>query len=70
MERTSSVNRNFKESNIRALNVIEFLKATGIQLKESRTFIDWCAAGDSSLQERHDMFMERKATVVAQISEL
>lgn len=70
VERTPSGTRVFKESDIGALKVIECLKATGMPIKEIRTFIDWCVAGDSSLQERHDMFMERKETVAAQIAEL
>lgn len=70
VERTPSGTRIFKESDIGALKVIECLKATGMPIKEIRTFIDWCAAGDSSLQERHDMFIERKETVAAQIADL
>ncbi|MCV9887939.1 MerR family transcriptional regulator [Metabacillus halosaccharovorans] len=70
VERSSSGTRIFKESDISALKVIECLKSTGMPIKEIKHFIDWCSDGDSTLQQRYDMFIERKATVEAQIEEL
>jgi DNA-binding transcriptional MerR regulator len=70
VERTSSGTRLFKESDIGALKVIECLKSTGMPIKEIKHFIDWCSDGDSTLQQRYDMFMERKAAVDAQMEEL
>jgi DNA-binding transcriptional MerR regulator len=70
VERTPSGNRLFKESDLSALKVIECLKATGMPIKEIKNFIDWCSDGDSMLQQRYDMFLERKAIVEAQMEEL
>src|SRR3954471_8195856 len=70
VERTPSGTRMFKESDIGALKVIECLKSTGMPIKEIKNFIDWCSEGDSTLQQRYDMFMERKASVEAQMEEL
>lgn len=70
VERTSSGIRLFKESDIGALKVIECLKSTGMPIKEIKNFIEWCSDGDSTLQQRYDMFMERKAIVEAQMEEL
>ncbi|UOE56067.1 MerR family transcriptional regulator [Bacillus sp. CMF12] len=70
VERTSSGNRLFKESDLSALKVIECLKATGMPIKEIKNFIDWCSEGDATLQQRYDMFLERKANVEAQMEEL
>lgn len=70
VERTENGTRLFKESDISALKVVECLKSTGMPIKEIKTFIDWCSEGDSSLQERYDMFLERKASVEAQMAEL
>jgi DNA-binding transcriptional MerR regulator len=70
VERTSSGTRLFKESDIGALKVIECLKSTGMPIKEIKNFIDWCSNGDSTLQQRYDMFMDRKAHVEAQMEEL
>ncbi len=70
VERTASGIRVFKDSDINALNIIECLKSTGMPIKEIKNFIDWCSEGDSTLQNRFDMFLERKAIVEAQIKEL
>lgn len=70
VERTPSGTRVFKKSDIDALKVIECLKATGMPIKEIKTFIDWCSDGDSTLQQRYDMFLDRKAHVEAQMEEL
>lgn len=70
VERTASGTRLFKESDIEALKVIECLKSTGMPIKEIKNFFDWCSEGDSTLQQRYDMFMERKASVEAQMEEL
>lgn len=70
VERTPSGTRLFKQSDIEALKIIECLKSTGMPIKEIKSFIDWCADGDSTLQQRYDMFLERKATVEAQMEEL
>lgn len=70
VERTHSGNRLFKESDLSALKVIECLKATGMPIKEIKNFIDWCSEGDATLQQRYDMFLERRANVEAQMEEL
>lgn len=70
VERTESGTRVFKDSDIEALKIIECLKSTGMPIKEIRTFIDWCSEGDATLKERYEMFLERKASVQAQMEEL
>lgn len=70
VERTTNGTRRFKESDIGGLKVIECLKSTGMPIKEIKNFFDWCADGDSTLQQRYDMFIERKAIVEAQLEEL
>ena len=70
VERTPNGTRVFKESDLNALQIIECLKATGMPIKDIKNFFDWCSQGDSSLQQRYDMFIERKAVVESQIEEL
>ncbi|KQY94003.1 MerR family transcriptional regulator [Paenibacillus sp. Root52] len=70
VERTSSGTRLFKESDIDFLKIIQCLKATGMPIKDIKDFIAWCSEGDSTLKQRHEMFMERRASVEAQIAEL
>ncbi|PYF02853.1 DNA-binding transcriptional MerR regulator [Ureibacillus chungkukjangi] len=70
VERTPSGKRIFTESDIGFLKVIQCLKLTGMPIKDIKNFIAWCSDGDSTLQQRYDMFVDRKATVVAQMEEL
>lgn len=70
VERTASGTRVFKESDIEALQVIQCLKNTGMPIKDIKEFISWCSEGDSTLQQRYDLFLERKAAVEEQMEEL
>jgi len=70
VERTPGGVRKFKESDIDFLKIIQCLKLTGMPIKDIKDFIEWCSEGDSTLQERYDMFIERKASVEAQMEEL
>lgn len=70
IERRDSGYRMFSEGDIMMLRVIECLKKTGMPLKEIRQFSQWCAQGDSTLQERYEMFLERKKAVEQQMAEL
>ncbi|SDX68090.1 MerR family transcriptional regulator [Paenibacillus sp. PDC88] len=70
VERTASGKRLFKQSDVDTLKIIECLKLTGMPIKEIKSFIDWCSDGDDTLQQRHDMFIERRTRVEAQMEEL
>ena len=52
------------------LRVIECLKKSGMSIKDIRQFSEWVLMGDDSLQERYEMFLERKKAVEAQIADL
>lgn len=70
MERKESGYRIFTERDLATLKVIHCLKKTGMSIKEIRQFSKWLEQGDASLQQRYDMFLERKRAVEQQISEL
>lgn len=70
VERTESGYRVFSESDIKMLELIECLKNTGMPIKDIKIFSDWVKAGDSSLNERYEMFLERKKIVESQIESL
>ncbi|UQZ35520.1 MerR family transcriptional regulator [Paenibacillus sp. PK3_47] len=70
IERTPGGKRVFKQSDLDSLKIIECLKQSGMPIKEIKHFIEWCSEGDSTLQQRYDMFLERKASVEAQMEEL
>lgn len=70
MERPASGYRIFFKNDIAMLHIIECLKKTGMSIKEIRQFTKWVQQGDASLQERYNMFLERKRIVDEQIKEL
>ena len=70
IHRKSSGIREFNDSDLSMLQIIECLKKTGMTIKDIKTFSDWCTMGDHSLQQRYNMFLERRITVENQIKEL
>lgn len=66
--KTAHGKRIFREADFEWLGIIECLKATGMSLKDIRQFIDWCLLGDDTLQERYDLFKERKIIVEKQLN--
>ncbi|MDD3402967.1 MAG: MerR family transcriptional regulator [Hespellia sp.] len=70
IKRTSGNVRIFSDEDMRLLNMIECLKNTGMQIKDIRTFIEWCTEGDSTIEQRYEMFLERKKETEQQIAAL
>ena len=70
IERKESGYRIFTEEALSALKMIDCLKKTGMPIKDIRKFCQWVNEGDTSLEERYEMFLERKAAVEAQMAEL
>jgi len=70
VQRSESGYRMFSEKDIGLLNMIECLKLTGMPIKEMKQFTLWLQQGDDSLQERYQMFLERRKAVVQQIAQL
>lgn len=70
VERTESKIRQFKESDIDWLIIIECLKVSGMSLKEIKLFIALCMESDTSLQMCYDMFVERREKIKEQMDNL
>ena len=70
MKRSRGGIRVFSDMEIGTLRMIECLKSTGMQIKDIKQFLDWCQKGDLTLQQRRDMFYERRAVVEKQMEEL
>ena len=70
VERLASGYRIFTEKDIATLRIIDCLKKTGMSIKEIRQFSSWLEQGESSLQQRYDMFLERRRVVKQQMAEL
>lgn len=69
MERASGIRR-FSEAEIEALRVIECLKKTGMEIKNIRQFMDWCAEGPSTYPQRKAMFEAQRAHMEAELEQM
>lgn len=69
MERASGIRR-FSDTEIEALRVIECLKKAGMEIRDIRQFMDWCAEGPATYPQRKAMFEERKAHMEAEITHM
>lgn len=69
MQRQSGIRR-FGEAEVEALRVIECLKASGLEIREIRKFMEWCAEGPATYAQRKELFEARKAAVEAEMARL
>lgn len=69
LKKTEKGTRCFKDSDLAWLDVIECLKSSGMSLKDIKSFIYWTIEGDSTLQQRYDLFLERKKIVEQKMAE-
>lgn len=70
VQKTSSGLRKFSDSDLEWLVIIECLKGTGMQIKDIKQYIDWYIEGDSTLQQRFDMFKKQKIRIEEQMAQL
>ncbi len=69
MERVSGIRR-FSDTEIETLRLIECLKRSGLDIKSIRQFIDWCAQGSSTYEQRLELFRNQKKNVEKEIEHL
>lgn len=69
MERTSGI-RKFSDRELEALRIIECLKKSGLEIKDIKRFMDWCAEGPSTFAQRRALFVRQKEAVEAEIGRL
>lgn len=70
IERSDSGYRRFSENDIELLKLIECLKKTNMPIKDIRQFTAWLQQGDASIEQRQQMFLERRRAVEEQIEQL
>ncbi len=66
IERTSGI-RKFGNNELEALRIIECLKKSGLEIKEIKQFMGWCAQGSSTYEKRRDLFLRQKEIVEEEI---
>ena len=69
LERASGIRR-FSDQELEALRVIECLKKAGMEIKDIRQFIVWCAEGPTTYPQRTARVEERKAHMDAEIAHM
>ncbi len=70
VKKGSSGARVFEDDDIDWLLILECLKATGMQLKDIKRYMDLCLEGDSTLHERLAMFERQKIRIEEQMKQL
>ena len=69
LERENGI-RKFSDHDLEALNIIECLKLSGLEIKEIKLFMQWCAEGASTYEKRRQLFLKQKKTVEAEIERM
>lgn len=69
MERRSGIRR-FSETEVEALNVIECLKASGLEIKDIKQFMEWATQGKETYEKRRQLFEVRREAIEAEIKNL
>lgn len=69
MTRVSGI-RKFSDAEIESLRMIECLKKTGMEIKEIKQFMAWCAEGPSTYAKRKELFENRKKSLEQDMLEL
>lgn len=62
--------RKFQDTDLEWLRLIECLKASGLQIKDIKRYIDLFIQGDTTIQERRKMFYDQKECVEEDIKAL
>lgn len=70
VERDANGTRLFKEEDLETLNMIECLKSCGMSIKEIREFTQWTLEGDSTIDQRLDLFKEKQKVLEERLREL
>ncbi|MGI6706622.1 MAG: MerR family transcriptional regulator [Clostridia bacterium] len=70
VERSESGIRMFKDEDFQWLMIIECLKKAGMPIKDIKTFIDLTMEGDSTIDQRLEIFKKQKEAVEQQIAQL
>lgn len=70
VERTEGNIRVFKDEDFEWLSLIECLKAASMPIRDIKQFIDWVYEGDATLEDRRNMFYDRKRAVEAEIARM
>ena len=69
LERSGGI-RKFTEKEMEALRVIECLKRSGLEIREIKTFMEWCSEGSSTYPKRKELFIRQEEAVKEEMQRL
>ena len=69
MERSSGI-RQFTDREVSALKVIECLKKSGLEIREIKQFMQWCAQGEATHPERLELFRRQRESIEEEMERL
>ena len=62
--------RQFSESEIETLRVIDCLKKSGLEIKEIKEYMSLCSSGNTTLKQRKEIFEKQKEEVLQEMEKL
>lgn len=62
--------RQFSDTELEALRVIECLKLSGLELKDIKRFMAWCAEGPSTYKDRLELMEEQREAAEAELERM
>lgn len=62
--------RQFSESEIETLRVIDCLKKSGLEIKEIKEYMSLCSLGNTTLKQRKEIFKKQKEEVLQEMEKL
>lgn len=69
LERKGNI-RQFSDTDLEAIRVIECLKKSGLEIKDIKQFFEWVSEGSSTYASRKELFEIRKTAVEKEINAL
>lgn len=69
IKRTSGI-RKFDEKEIDAIRVIECLKKSGLEIKDIKLFMKWCAKGSETYPNRLELFNKQREAAELEIEKM
>ncbi len=69
MKRDKNNNRIFDEASLKWLECAKHLRKCGMSVADIKTYVNLCLEGDSTTQERYDIFMKQKHIAQVQLEE-
>lgn len=62
--------RVFEDADFPWLRILNCLKGTGMPIRQIKKYVDLCAAGDATLEQRYAIIKEQRQHVIDQIEQL